>query len=71
MKVQTTVWIQVRIEVKGEDGSVIKVYEVRKAFNSRMMEVFQKSDLDEIIKEMFTHMKTQVKNPVLANNMFV
>ena len=40
-------------------------------FNSQMREVFQGSYLGEIIEEMFTHMKTQVKNPTLANNRFV
>ena len=44
---------------------------VDKAFNSRMMEVFQRSNLNEIINEMFAHMKTQGKNPALANSRFV
>ena len=70
-KVQMTTWIQFKIEVEGEDGSVIKVDEVRKAFNSRMMEVFQGSDLGEIIEKMFAHMQTQVENPALANSRFV
>ena len=45
-KVQTTAWIQFKVEIKGKDGSVINVDEVRKAFNSRMTEVFQGSNLD-------------------------
>ena len=57
-KVQTTAWIQVKVETEGEEGSIIKVDEVRKMFNSWMTEVFQGSDLGEIIKEMFTDMKT-------------
>ena len=58
-KVQTTAWIQLKVEVhEGEDGSAIKVDEVEKLFNSRMLEVFQGSDLGKIIKEMFAHMKT-------------
>ena len=36
-----------------------------------MMGVFQGSDLGEIVKEMSTHMKTQVENPALANSRFV
>ena len=70
-KVQMTTWIQFKIEVEGEDGSVIKVDEVRKAFNSRMMEVFQGSDLGEIIEKMFAHIQTQVENPALVNSRFV
>ena len=43
-KVQMTAWIQFIVETEGKDESVIKVNEVRKAFNSPMMEVFQGSD---------------------------
>ena len=70
MKAQTTVWIQFKVEVDG-DGNVFRVDEVRQVFNSWMMEVFQGSDLNEIIDKMFAHMKTQVKNPALANRRFV
>ena len=56
-KVQTTTWIQFMEEVEGEDESVIKVDEVRKVLNSRMMEVSTGSDLGKIIKEMLIHMK--------------
>ena len=35
-KVQTTAWIQFEVE----DGGIIKVDAVKKAFNSQMMEVF-------------------------------
>ena len=41
---------------------------VKKAFNSRMVEVFQGNNLGEIIKKMFTHMTMQVENPVLVNS---
>ena len=68
---QMTAWIQLKVEIEGEDGSVITANEVRKAFNSRMMEVFQGSELDEIIEEMFAHMNIQVENPALVNNRFV
>ena len=40
-------------------------------FNSRMTEIHQSSDLNEIIDEMLAHMKTQIENPALANNRFV
>ena len=53
------------------DGDVVRVDTVKTVFNSRMMEVFQGSDLGEIIEEMFTHMKTQVENPALANSRFM
>ena len=71
MKVQATAWVQYKAEIEGEGGSVIKVHEVRKAFNSRMMEVFQGSNLSRIIKEMFPHMKMQVKNMALVNSRFL
>ena len=71
VKVQTDAWIQFKVEVEGKDGSINKVNEVRKLFNRWMMEVFQGSDLGEIIEEMFVHMKTQVENPALANSRFV
>ena len=55
-KVQTTAWIQFKVEIGGKDGSIIKVNEVRKAFNSWMTEVLQRCNLGEIIEEMFAHM---------------
>ena len=70
-EVQTTTWIQFKIKVEGEDGKVVRVTEIRKAFNSQMTEVFQGSDLNEIIDEMFTHMITQIMNPALVNSRFV
>ena len=69
-KVQTTAWIQFKVETEGEDRSIIKVDDVRKACNSQMMEVFQGSDLGKMI-EMFTHIKMQVENPPFANGRFV
>ena len=44
---------------------------VRLPFNSRMTEIFQGSNLSEIVNEMFTHMRTQIENPALANSRFV
>ena len=35
-----------------------------------MTDIFQGSDLNEIVSEMFAHMKTQIKNPALANSRF-
>ena len=34
------------------------------------MEIFQGSNLNEIIEEMFTHMQTQIENPALMNSRF-
>ena len=40
VKVQTTACVQFKVEIEGEDGSIMKVNEVKKAFSSRMIEVF-------------------------------
>ena len=41
------------------------------AFNSLMTRVHGDSDFDKIVKEMFSHMETQIKNPALLNSRFV
>ena len=66
-KVETTAWIRFKIEVEDGDGNIIRVDMVDKAFNSRMIEVFKGSDLNEKIEEMDAHMKTQVENLAPAN----
>ena len=58
MKGQTIAWIQFEVEVEDDDGSVIRVNTVDKAFNSQMMEVFEGNDLGEVIDKMFAHMMT-------------
>ena len=65
-RVQTTTWIRFRIE--HEEGIIDRV---RLPFNSRMMDIFQGSDMSAPIEEMFTHMKTQKENPELANSRFI
>ena len=60
MAKEMTAWIQLKAEVEGEDGSIIRVNMVDEVFNSQMMEVFQGSNLGKISEEMFTHMRTQV-----------
>ena len=60
-----TSWIRFRIEY--EDGIIDRE---RLPFNSRMTEIFQGSDLNEMINEMFAHMKTQIENQALANSRF-
>ena len=44
---------------------------VELAFNSRMTNVYNFSDLDEIVNEMIAHMKEQIENPALLNSRFV
>ena len=59
---QATTWIRF---VK--DG----VEQVELAFNSRMLAVYNLSDMDEIVSEMIKHMKQQIENPVLRDSKFV
>ena len=68
---QTTAWIRFKVEVEDRDGNVIRVDKVDEAFNSRMTEVLQGSNLDKILEEMFAHMRTQIENPALAKRRFV
>ena len=41
-----------------------------KVFNSKMIKIFQNSNIDEILKQVFTHIKTQIKNPALSKSGF-
>ena len=59
---QATTWIRF---VK--DG----VEQVELLFNSRMLAVYNLSDMDEIISEMIKHMKQQIENPALRDSKFV
>ena len=58
---QTTTWIRFR-----KDDELVEL-----AFNSRMMNVYKLSDMDEIVNEMIVHMKGQIENPALLNSRFV
>ena len=58
---QTTTWIRFR-----KDRGLVEL-----AFNSRMTNVYNLSDLDEIVNEMIAHMKEQIKNPALLNSRLV
>ena len=60
-RVQMTTWIRF---VKDDD-------QVELAFNSRMTNVHRGSDIEQIVDEMFTHIKTQIENPALPNSRFV
>ena len=58
---QATMWIRFR---KG--GELVKL-----AFNSRMLNVYNLSNMNEIVNEMITHMKQQIENPALSDSKFV
>ena len=55
VRAQTTTWIRFR-----KDDELVEL-----AFNSRMTNVYNLSDLDEIVGEMIKHMKEQIENPAL------
>ena len=59
---QATTWIRfIRDEVE----------QVELAFNSRMLAVYNLSDMDEIVSAMIEHMKQQIENPALRDSKFV
>ena len=41
-----------------------------KPFNSKMMEIFQGSNIEKILEKMFAHIKTQIENPALPESGF-
>ena len=57
----TTTWIRFR-----KDQELVEL-----AFNSRMTNVYNLSDLDEIVNEMIANMKEQIENLALLNSRFV
>ena len=61
VRAQTTTWIRFR-----KDDELVEL-----AFISRMMNVYNLSDLDEIVDEMINHTKEQVENPALLNSRFI
>ena len=56
VKVQTALWVKWVM-----DSDIF----VDIAFNSKITEVFQGSNVGEVIYQLTTHMKTQVENPAL------
>ena len=58
---QMTTWIRFR-----KDGELVEL-----AFNSRMVNIYDLSDMNEIVNEMIAHMKQQIENPALLNSRFV
>ena len=81
-KVQLSLWVKWKkieeqvialVESQGDrDGSTPGVYEVivEKVFNSLMTEVYQGSDIEELLKQMFAYIKTQIDHPALPKSGF-
>ena len=78
-KMQLSLWVKwKKIEEQviqlAEDGgpSTPGVYEVivEKVFNSLMTEVYQGSDIEELLKQMFAYIKTQIEHPALPKSGF-
>ena len=61
VRAETTTWIRSK-----KDDELVEL-----AFNSRMTNICNLSDLDEIVGEMIKHMKEQIENPALLNSRFV
>ena len=59
---QATTWIRFM-----KDG----IESVELAFNSRMLSVYNLSDMGEIASAMIEHMQQQIENPALRNSKFV
>ena len=70
-KVQITAWIRFIQALEDDFGNIIGSDRVEKPFNSKMTEIHQGSDLNEIIDEMLAHLKMQIENPALTNSRFV
>ena len=58
---QATMWIRFR-----KDGKMVEL-----VFNSRMSNVYNLSDMNEIVNGMIAHMKQQIENPALSDSKFV
>ena len=61
IRTQTMTWIRFR-----KDGELVEL-----AFNSRMANIYNLSDMNEIVNEMIAHMKQQIENPALSNSRFI
>ena len=61
VKVQMTTWIRFK-----QDEELAEL-----AFNSRMMNVHNLSEIEEIVDKMIAHMREQIENLALANSRFV
>ena len=61
IRTQTMTWIGFR-----KDGELVEL-----AFNSRMTNVYNLSDMNEIVNEMIAPIKQQIENPAILNSRFV
>ena len=60
-RVQTTTWIRLK-----KDDELVEM-----AFYSRMKNVHNLSEIEELVDEMINHLKEQIENPALLNTRFV
>ena len=58
---QSTTWIRFR-----KDREMVEL-----AFNSRMLNIYNLSNMNEVVNAMITHMKQQIENPALSDSKFV
>ena len=58
---QATTWIRFKKDVEM----------VELAFNSRTLNVYNLSDMNEIVNAMISHMKQQIENPALSDSKFI
>ena len=61
VRLQATTWIRLR-----KDGEMVEL-----AFNSRMLNIYNLSNMNEIVNAMITHMAQQIENPALLDSKFV
>ena len=61
LRSQATMWIRFR-----KDEELVEL-----AFSSRMVNVYNLSDMNEIVNEMIAHMKQQIEHPALLDSKFV
>ena len=61
IKLQATTWIRFK-----KDREMVEL-----AFNSRMLNVYNLSDMNEIVNAMISHMAQQIENPALSDSNFL
>ena len=61
IRCQATTWIRFR-----KDGELVEL-----EFNSRMVNIYNLSNMNEIVNEMLAHMKQQIENQALSDSKFV
>ena len=61
MRSQAMTWIRFR-----KDGEMVEL-----AFNCRMLNIYNLSNMNEIVNAMITHMAQQTENPALSDSKFI